>query len=189
MPKVVVPMEEKIDAIAKLITDEPMNIDQIHAKLPLFSRSTIYRLCRDYPGFVNVNYPMTPKRYQYDPTIDISSWLYADRIKVITHRETVLGQRIETNSLKTINVEDSPLKLDTFAYALAKILAVTLPPLVAELTEFSDACRAYVNGESSVIPARPELDRLTEFAHILAYRVNQLNAVLTHDDYYLRITE
>lgn len=188
MPKVVVPMEDKIEAIANLIGDKPMTVDQIHAKLPLFSRSTIYRLCRDYPGFVNVNYPMTPKRFQYDPTVDISNWLYADRIKVITHRETVLDQRTEFNSLKTIKVEDSPLDLAHFAASLEKVY-VPLKSEFDKVAAFSTACRAYVNGESSEIPVRPELDNLTTFAHTLAYRVNQLNDALTREDYYLRITE
>lgn len=197
MPKVVVPMEDKIEAIANLITDEPMNVDQIHAKLPLFSRSTIYRLCRDYPGFVNVNYPMTPKRYQYDPTVDISNWLYADRIKVITHHETILEQQLAEaakqpkHSIPDDLIPTEPLDILSIARR-NKVVASQVEERLHAIFELVTKCQKFNLGINTepLPPVDEALMPIKELRHLAAgiyYRTTQILNELDTEDYYLRI--
>lgn len=182
--------QTKAEALAGICSAEPLTVDEMLARLPLFSRSTVYRIIREHPGFVYSNYPFVPRRYVFDKSIDPTAFYIKSREDALTHRETLLNQReanLQADSLKTIEVEDSPLDLAHFAASLEKVYG----PLKSEFDKvaaFSTACRAYVNGESGEVPVRPELTNLTLFTHSLAYRMNQLNEVLSHEDYYLRIT-
>ncbi|MCA9368537.1 hypothetical protein KC887_09910, partial [Candidatus Kaiserbacteria bacterium] len=154
--------QNKAEALAGICSAEPLTVDEMLERLPLFSRSTVYRIIREHPGFIHSNYPFVPKRYVFDKSIDPTAFYVKSREDALTHRETLLSQReasLQSDSLKTIQVEDSPLDATHFAENLEKVYG-PLKSEFDEFKEFSTACRAYANGESSEIPKRMELNAL-----------------------------